>query len=82
MAIYKVRIKTEGNTTTYTTNATTLATVTYRADLDKYDISTPSTGLSADTAEEAEKIVREGITRLFTSLGIVPEFINDHSSVG
>lgn len=29
MAIYKVHIKTEGNTTTYTTNATTLATVTY-----------------------------------------------------
>lgn len=82
MAIYKVRIKTEGDTTTYTTNATTLATVTCHAETDKYSITTPNDSVLADTAEEADKIARESITELFTSLRIVPEFINEHSSVG
>jgi hypothetical protein len=77
MSIYKVRIKTEGNKTTYTTNATTLATVAYRADLDKYDVSTPSVGMLADTEAEAHNTARESITAFFATLGIVPEFIND-----
>lgn len=77
MTIYKVRIKTEGNKTTYTTNATTLATVTYRADLDKYDVSTPSIGMLADTEAEAHNTARESVTAFLATLGIVPEFIND-----
>lgn len=77
MAIYKVHIKTEGDKTTYTTNATTLATVTYRADLGKYDITTPDNNTSTDTAASADKIARESITEQFTALGIVPKFIND-----
>lgn len=77
MAIYKVHIKTEGNTTTYTTNAAILATVTYRANLDKYDVSTPSVGMLADTEAEAQNTARESITAFFATLGIVPEFIND-----
>lgn len=77
MATYKVHIKTEGNTTTYTTNATTLATVTYRADLGKYDVSTHKGSELADTAEEAEKAARESVTAFLATLGIVPEFIND-----
>lgn len=77
MSIYKVRIKTEGNTTTYTTNATTLATVIYRAELDKYDVSTPNSSVLADTEAEAHDTVRESITAFFATLRIVPEFIND-----
>ena len=77
MAIYKVRIKTEGNTTTYTTNATTLATVTYRPDLNKWDASTPSVGMLADTKEEADKTARESITAFFASVGLIPNFINE-----
>lgn len=77
MAIYKVHIKTEGDTTTYTTNATTLATVAYRADLDKYDVSTPSIDMLADTEAEAHNITRESITVFLATLGIVPEFIKD-----
>lgn len=76
MAIYKVHIKTEGDKTTYTTNATTLAAVTYRADLDKYDVSTPSVGMLADTEAEAHTAAREGVTAFLATLGIVPEYIN------
>jgi hypothetical protein len=77
MTIYKVRIKTEDNKTTYTTNATTLATVTYRADLDKYDVSTPNSSVLADTEPEAQNTARESVTAFLATLGIVPEFIND-----
>ncbi|MDE5704508.1 hypothetical protein [Muribaculum sp.] len=77
MAIYKVRIKTEGNTTTYTTNATTLATVTYRPALDKWDVSAPSIGILADTKEEADKMARESITSFLASVGLTPDFINE-----
>lgn len=77
MAIYRVHIKAVGNTTTYTTNAATLATVAYRADLGKYDVSTPSVGMLADTEAEAQKAARESITAFLATLGIVPEFIND-----
>lgn len=77
MAIYKVHIKTEGDTTTYTTNATTLATVAYRADLDKYDVSTPSIDMLADTEAEAHNITRESVTAFLATVGPVPEFIND-----
>lgn len=77
MATYKVHIKTEGDKTTYTTNATTLATVTYRADLGKYDVSTPSVGMFADTEPEAHSTARESITAFLAPLGVVPEFIND-----
>lgn len=77
MAIYKVHIKTEGNKTTYTTNAATLATVTYRADLDRYDVSTPKGSEVAGTEAEAQKVARESITAFLATLRIVPEFIND-----
>lgn len=77
MAIYKVRIKTEGNTTTYTTNATMLATVTYHPTLDKWDVSAPSIGMLADTKEEAAKTARESITAFFASVGLTPDFINE-----
>lgn len=77
MATYKVHIKTDGNTTTYTTNAAILATVTYRVDLDKYDVSAPSVGMLADTEAEAQKAARESITAFLAPLGVVPEFIND-----
>lgn len=77
MTTYKVHIKTEGNTTTYTTNAAILATVTYRANLDKYDVSTPNGSVLADTEAEAQKAARESITAFLAALGIVPEFIND-----
>ena len=77
MAIYKVRIKTEGNTTTYTTNATTLATVTYRPTLYILDVSKPSVGMLADTKEEADKTARESITAFFASVGLIPNFINE-----
>ena len=77
MTIYKVRIKTVSNKTTYTTNATTLATVIYRAELGKYDVSTPNSSVLADTEAEAHNTARESITAFFATLGIVPEFIND-----
>ena len=77
MAIYKVPIKTEGNTTTYTTNDTILATVEYRSELDKYEVSMHNGSALADTEPEAQDIARESIKALFATLGIVPEFIND-----
>ncbi len=77
MAIYKVLIKTEGNTTTYTTNAAILATVEYRSELDKYEVSMHNGSALADTEPEAQNIARESIKALFATLGIVPEFINN-----
>lgn len=77
MTIYKVIIKTEGNTTTYTTNSTILATVEYRSELDKYEVSMHNGSALADTEPEAQDIARESVTALFEKLGIVPEFIND-----
>ena len=76
MAIYKVLIKTEGNTTTDTTNSATLATVEYRSELDKYEVSMHNGSALADTEPEAQDIARESVTALFETLGIVPEFIN------
>ena len=77
MTIYKVIIKTEENTTTYTTNDTILATVEYRSELDKYEVSMHNGSALADTEPEAQNIARESIKALFATLGIVPEFIND-----
>lgn len=77
MAIYKVHIKTVGDKTTYTTNATTLAAITYRADFDKYDVNTPSVGVMVETSEEADKIARESVTAFLANLGVVPNFINE-----
>lgn len=77
MAIYKVRIKTEGNTTTYTTNATTLATINYKPEVNKWDVSAPSIGMMADTQEEADKTARESTTAFLASVGITPDFINE-----
>lgn len=77
MAIYKVIIKTEGNTTTYTTNSTILATVEYRSELDKYEVSMHNGSALADTEPESQNIARESIKALFATLGIVPEFINN-----
>lgn len=77
MTIYKVIIKTEGNTTTYTTNSTILATVEYRSELDKYEVSMHNGSALADTEPETQDIARESVTALFEKLGIVPEFIND-----
>lgn len=78
MSIYKVHIKTDGNVTTYTTNATLLATITYRAEVGKYNVTTDNWDKSVDTATEAENMVHEIITSLFTNWGITPDFINDY----
>ncbi len=76
MAIYKVHIKTTGSVTTYTTNATTFATITRLADPDKYEVSTSHRVQLADTLEEAHKAAREYTTRVMSSVGAVPDFIN------
>ena len=72
MTIYKVPIKTEGNTTTYTTNDAILATVEYRSELDKYEVSMHNGSALADTEPEAQNIARESIKALFATLGIMP----------
>ncbi len=77
MAIYKVRIKTEGNTTTYTTNATTLATINYNPESDKWYVSAPHTKRQRNTQEDADKTARESITAFFASVGLTPNFINE-----
>ena len=77
MSIYKVRIKTEGCKTVYTTNSHTHLTIMHNATTGKYELSTPKCVKVFDTAEEADKIAREKITALFTSLGIVPNFIDE-----
>ena len=77
MAIYKVHIKTECNKTVYTIYATVLASVTYRADLGKYEVETDKSKLSADTADEADRLARESVTAFLANLGVVPNFINE-----
>ena len=77
MAIYKVRIKTEANKTTYTTNATTFATITRHADSGKFEVTTPDWMQLADTSEEADKIAREFTTKVMASVGVEPNFINE-----
>ncbi|MBD5225569.1 MAG: hypothetical protein HDS68_06350 [Bacteroidales bacterium] len=77
MAIYKVHIKTEGDKTTYTTNATTFAAITHRAGSGKFDVITPDGVLPADTPEEADKIAREFTAKVMASVGTVPNFINE-----
>lgn len=77
MAIYKVHIKREGDKTTYTTNATILATVTNNPDLNKWSVSAPNIEVQVNTQEEADKVARESVTRFIATLGIVPDFIND-----
>ena len=77
MSIYKVRIKSDGNKTTYTTNATVLMTITHIPDLNKFELSADGKSLLIDTAEEADNVARQKITALFTKLGIVPDFIKE-----
>ena len=77
MAIYKVRIKTEANKTTYTTNATTFAAITRHADSGKFEVTTPYSVQLADSMEEADKIAREFTTKVMASVGTVPNFINE-----
>lgn len=77
MAIYKVHIKKEGDKTTYTTNATTFATITRCADSGKFEVITPDGVQLAYTPEEADKIAREFTTKIMASVGAVPNFINE-----
>ena len=77
MAIYKVRITTHGNTTTYTTNATTLATINYNPESDKWHVSSPHAKKQVSTQEEADKTARESITAFLASVGLTPDFINE-----
>ena len=77
MAIYKVRITTEGTSTTYPTNATTLAAVAYNPESDKWDVSAPYTKSQINTQEEADITARESIIAFFASVGLSPEFINE-----
>lgn len=77
MAIYKVRIKTDGNTTTYTTNTTILATASYYPEVDKWHVSAPHTKKQRNTKEDADKTARESITALLASVGLTPDFINE-----
>lgn len=79
MPTYKVRILKQGNTTTYTVNTTTLATVTYRPEDGKYDITTHDSRETADTEPEAHTIARESIATLFEHLGIAPEYLEEDS---
>ena len=76
MAIYKVNIKTEGDKTTYTTNATTFATITRLTDSGKFEVATTDWMQLADTLEEADKIAREFTTKVMASVGVVSNFIN------
>ncbi|MDE6383163.1 MAG: hypothetical protein K2J17_08255 [Paramuribaculum sp.] len=77
MAIYKVHIKTEGNDTTYTTNATTFATITRHVDSGKFEVTTPNSMQLADTMEEADKIAREFTAKVMASVGVVPNFTKE-----
>lgn len=77
MTIYKVSIKTEGDITTYITIATKLATVAHRSDSGKWVVTTPKGSMAFDTIEEADKEAKQRITKLFTSLGIAPNFVNE-----
>ena len=77
MAIYKVIIKIEGDKTTYTTNATTFATITRLTDSGKFEVKTPDWMQLVDTSEEADKIAREFTTKVMASIGVVPNFINE-----
>lgn len=77
MAIYKVIIRTDGDKTTYTTNATTFATITRRADSGRYEVTTPDGAQLADTLEEADKIAREFTAKVMAYVGVVPNFINE-----
>ena len=77
MAIYKVIIKTEGDKTTYKTNATTFATITSLTDSGKFEVTTPYSVQLVDTSEEADKIAREFTTKVMASIGVVPNFINE-----
>ena len=77
MAVYKVHIKTGGDKTTYTTNATTLATVSYNQESDKWHVSAPRTKKQVSTKEEADDITRKSITAFFASSGLTPNFINE-----
>lgn len=74
MTIYKVHIKTEGDKTTYTTNATTLATVVRRWN-DQYKSGKELAATSS--AAEADETAREKIPAFFARLGIVPNFISE-----
>ena len=77
MAIYIVRIKTEGDKITYRTNSTTLATINYDPESDKWHVSAPHTKRQRNTREEADKTARESITSFFASVGLTPDFINE-----
>ena len=77
MAIYKVHIKCDVDKTTYITNGTVLASVIFRADLGKYEVTMPNNSTTVDTAEEADKAARNGIESFMATVGVVPNFIND-----
>ena len=80
-AIYKVHIGSSEKCVKYTVYDTSLATVTYRDDTAKFEISCPDSGIVmiADSLDEADKNVREHITQFFARLGIVPNFIVEES---
>ncbi len=77
MAVYKVLIKTEGGKITYTTNATTLATISYNQESDKWHVSASHTKRQVNTKEEADDITCKSITAFFASSGLTPNFINE-----
>ncbi len=77
MAIYKVRIKTEEDKTTYITNDTKFATISRCEVSGKYEVLTPDWVRLVDTPEEADKVAREFVTNVMASVGVVPNFINE-----
>lgn len=77
MAIYKVNIKTKGDKTVYSIYSTVLASVTFLADLGKYEVASERNKQLADTADEADKAARESVRTFLAHLGIVPNFINE-----
>lgn len=68
MAVYKVHVKQDAGGVVYSTNGTTLARV------EGVRVSHPAGEERASSEEEAHRIARESITRMFHKLGVRPEF--------
>lgn len=74
METYKVRIKTDGNVKSYTTNTITLAKITRIAGM--YELIAPSLGITTDDLQEADKLAKKAINRFFRSVGLVANYID------
>jgi len=75
MSIYKVHIATDGGKTSYTINGHELAAVTKTAA--GYTLTTDGKERLFATYAEAETAARSAVTNILTSVGCVPNFINE-----